>query len=423
MQNAFEILLDRGFVEQCTDEGGLRELLKTPQTIYCGFDPSAKSLHIGNLVPIMALRNFQLAGHKIIVLVGGATGMIGDPSGRSSERDFLDEETLQANLHGQEMQFRKLLDFEGENAAILVNNYDWTKDVSLIDWLRGIGKRVSVNVMISKESVRRRLEDRDQGISYTEFSYQLLQANDFLHLNRTYGCRIQVGASDQWGNITAGSDLIRRDGGDQAYGLTFPLLTDSAGNKYGKSVKGAVMLDPEVTSVWDFYQFLVRTDDAEVIRLLKMFSLMPLEEITELEAKHNENPGARVAHKRLAWEVTAMVHGVDEAERMARGAEAIYAGRLDELDSDLVRQVFSDGPTADIEKGRFAEGVDLVELAAESGLMKSKGEAKRMLSQGALYVNDVRAEDGRLVKTEDILPSGVVILRKGKRDYLIVQPV
>jgi tyrosyl-tRNA synthetase len=422
MANVLDVLEERGFVDQCTDEGALRELVKTPQTVYCGFDPTASSLHIGNLVPLMALKHFQLQGHKVIIVMGGATGMIGDPSGRSDERDFLDEKTLQSNLVGQEAQFRHLLDFEGGNPAILVNNFDWTKNISLIEWLRGIGKQVSVNVMINRESVRRRLEDREQGISYTEFSYQLLQAFDYRHLNREYGCRIQVGASDQWGNITAGADLIRRAGGEPAYGLTFPLLTDSAGDKYGKSVKGAVMLDPKLTSIWDFYQFLVRTEDNKVIALLKMFTLLPTEEIEILQKVHEADPGSRTAHKRLAWEVTAMVHGADQADRMAKGAEAIYAGKLAELDADLVDQAFADGPTADIARSRLKNGIELVDLAVESGLVKSKGEAKRLLQQGALYVNDVRAEDGQKVTHRDILPSGVVILRKGKRDYLIVHP-
>lgn len=423
MPDLLETLKQRELFEQCTDEQGLTELLNTPQTVYCGFDPTAKSLHIGNLVPVMALKHFQLLGHKVIIVSGGATGMIGDPSDKDKERDFLDEESLRANVESQARQFEHLLDFEGANAAIRVNNYDWTKDISLIDWLRGIGKQMSVNVMIGKESVRRRLEERDAGISYTEFSYQLLQAYDFLHLNREYGCRVQVGASDQWGNITAGSDLIRRDGGDQAYGLTFPLLLDPAGNKYGKSIKGAVMLDETVTSIWDFYQFLVRTDDSQVIKLLKMFTLLPLEEIAELEKQHNENPGARTAHKKLAWEVTAMVHGVEQADRMAKGAEAIYAGRLEELDADLIQQAFSDGPVAEVSKSRFAEGVDLIELAAETGLLDSKGAARRMLKQGALYVNDVRAEGERSVGESDVLPSGVILLRKGKRDYMLVRPV
>ncbi|MFH0884024.1 MAG: tyrosine--tRNA ligase [bacterium] len=422
MANVLDVLEERGFIEQCTDEGALRELVKTPQTVYCGFDPTASSLHIGNLVPLMALKHFQLHGHNVIIVMGGATGMIGDPSGRSDERDFLDEETLQSNLVGQEAQFRHLLDFEGETPAILVNNFDWTKDVSLIGWLRGIGKQVSVNVMINRESVRRRLEDREQGISYTEFSYQLLQAFDFRHLNEVYGCRIQVGASDQWGNITAGADLIRRAGGEPAYGLTFPLLTDPTGNKFGKSVKGSVMLDPKATSIWDFCQFLVRTEDEKVIDLLKMFTLLPMEEIEALQKAHESDPGSRAAHKRLAWEVTAMVHGADQADRMAKGAEAIYAGRLGDLDADLVKQAFADGPTAEIAGSRLKNGIDLVDLATESGLVKSKGEAKRMLQQGALYVNDVRAEEGHTVTLQDILPSGVVILRKGKRDYLIVHP-
>ncbi|MDP8208415.1 MAG: tyrosine--tRNA ligase [Candidatus Electryonea clarkiae] len=425
MKNLYDILSERGFVEQCTDETGLRDLLNSPQTVYCGFDPTADSFHVGNLVPILGLAHFQRQGHKVIAVLGGATGMIGDPSGRDSERSFLNSDKLESNLEAQSKQIAKLLDFAGDRfdtPAILANNLDWTKDVTLIDWLRGIGKQFSVNAMVAKESVRRRLEERDQGISYTEFSYMLLQAFDFLKISEKYDCHLQVGGGDQWGNITAGIDLIRRHGGKQAYGITFPLLTTSSGQKFGKSEKGAVYIDPERTSVWDHYQFWVRTDDSDVIRHLKMFTFLPMEEIEELAVEVENHPEKREAQKRLAWAVTALVHGEQQADKMKRGAEALYAGRLEELDSELISQVFAEGPTANIDGSRLSEGIPLIELAAEAGLVSSKGEARRMFKQGAMYVNDQRVKEDYAITVKDVLEaSGSIILRKGKKNYLVVQ--
>ncbi|GBE31082.1 tyrosine--tRNA ligase 1 [bacterium BMS3Bbin04] len=425
MRNLYEVLKERGFVEQCTDEGGVVKWFDTPgNAVYVGFDPTADSLHLGSLIPLIGLMHVQRAGHKAVALVGGATGMVGDPSGKSAERSFLDDDDLAYNLDGMRSQMESFFDFEGDSdhpAAMVLNNADWIADVSLIDWLRGIGKMVSVNTMMSKESVRRRLEDRDQGISYTEFSYMLLQAWDFVYLNETHGCRVQMGGSDQWGNITAGIDLIRRRSGEQAYGITFPLLETASGEKFGKSEGNAIWLDPKRTSIWDFYQYLIRTDDRDVIKHLKLFTFLPLEEIEKLAKDHEENPGSRIAHKRLALEVTALVHGMLQAERMVAGAEALYSGRLEDLDSDLINQVFSEGPSCRLSSQRLELGVDLVDLVAECALVKSKSEARRMLKQGALYVNDQRAEEGKMVDHEDILPSGVVVLRKGKRDYLLLQ--
>lgn len=423
-KNALDILKERGFFNQCTDEEALRDHLTQPQTIYCGFDPTASSMQLGNLVPTFALAHLQRAGHKVIVLMGGATGMIGDPSGKSAERNFLTEEALRSNLDTMKQGFSKFIDFDGSmgyTPAVMVDNYDWTSKINIIEWLRTVGKQFTVNYMMAKESVRARLEDRDQGISYTEFTYMMVQANDFAHLYEEYGCRFQVGGGDQWGNIVSGVDLIRRRGGQPSYGLTFPLVTTASGQKLGKSEGGTIYLDTNKTSIWDFYQYLVRVDDRDVIPFLKYFTFLSLDEIEEVAKQHEENPGARIGHKRLAYELTTLVHGKDQADRMAKGADALYAGRLEELDADLIRQVFSGGPVADVTSDALDAGIPLVDLAADAGLLKSKGEARRMLKQGALYVNDQRAEGERIVGKEDLLPSGVIVLRKGKKDYLLVQ--
>ena len=425
MSNLYDVLKARGFIEQCMDEEGVRDWFTSPgRKVYVGFDPTANSLHLGSMIPLIGLMHVQRAGHAALALVGGSTGMVGDPSGRSSERTFLSDVELADNLAGMKAQMQQFMDVEGDAghpAAKVLNNADWTADVSLIEWLRGIGKMVTVNTMMAKESVRRRLEDRDQGLSYTEFSYMLLQAWDFVYLSEAEGCLVQMGGSDQWGNITIGIDLIRRRSGEQAYGITFPLLTTASGDKFGKSEGNAIWLDSSRTSVWDFYQYMIRTDDRDVIKHLKLFTFLPLDEIEKLAKDHEENPGARVAHKRLAWEVTALVHGQVEADRMVEGAEAMYAGRLEDLDAELILQVFSEGPIYEVSVQRLDDGVDLIEMAAESGLVKSKGEARRMLKQNALYVNNQRVTDDRVISRDDILPSGVVVLRKGKRDYLLVQ--
>ncbi len=424
MKNVYDELQQRGFIEQVTDAEGLGNLLASPQAVYCGFDPTADSLHLGNLIPVNALAHLQRHGHRVIVLMGGATGMIGDPSYRSSERALLNEATLQANLEALWKQISHFIEFvvsEGRPPALVVNNFEWTDGVTIIEWLRDVGKHFTVNYMVAKESVRSRFEDREQGISFTEFSYMLLQANDFQHLYEEYGCRVQVGGSDQWGNITAGIDFIRRKGGEQTYGMTFPLLTTASGQKFGKSEAGAVWLDERKTGVWDFYQYLVRSDDRDVIRFLRLFTFLPLDEIESLGAELKRDPGARVAQKRLAYEVTATVHGREQADRMQRGAEALYAGRLEELDAGLIAQVFAEGPAVDLARARLEKGVPIVDLAVETGLVKSKGEARRMLKQGALYVNDRRVDDERVVGVGDMLPSETVILRKGKKDYLVIR--
>src|SRR2546423_6715288 len=309
--NIYEELEWRGLIADCTDPTELQKRLATgPTTLYAGFDPTADSLHVGSLVPLVALRRFQLAGHHPISVAGGATGSIGDPSGKSAERNLLDKQTLDANIAGIKEQLEKLLDFETKtNPARLVDNADWTASVSYLEFLRDIGKHFSVNMMVAKESVRARMEDRDAGISYTEFSYMLLQAFDFYHLRKELNCELQIGGSDQWGNITAGTDLIRKKLGTHAFGLTLPLITNADGSKFGKTVAGAIWLDPKRTSVYRFYQFWINIDDRDVIRYLKFFTFLSRDEITALEKKHGENPGAREAHKALAKTVTDLIHG------------------------------------------------------------------------------------------------------------------
>lgn len=429
MRNVYDILTERGFLEQCTDDEGLKKLFETPQTVYCGFDPTASSLHLGNLIPIMALMHLQRAGHRVLALVGGATGMIGDPSGKSAERSFLDEETLRGNVAAVQRQLGQFIKFEAgeiENPAVLVNNYDWMKNITIIDWLRTVGKQVTVNYMVAKESVRRRFEDRDQGISYTEFSYMLMQAFDFAHLNSTFDCRVQVGGGDQWGNITTGIDLIRRRGGEQAYGFTFPLLMTASGAKFGKSEAGAVYLNndsnqgKQFTTVWDFYQYLVRADDRDVIKLMKFYTFLDMKEIAEYEQKVVEEPEKREAQKRLAYELTTLVHGEKQAKKMVQAAEALYAKELEKLELDLIFQIFKDGARGEIAGADLEAGVPVVDVVADLGLCKSKGEARRMAKQGALYVNDQRAAGEQKLTLSDRLESGAIILRKGKKDYGII---
>ncbi|MFQ5491573.1 MAG: tyrosine--tRNA ligase [Phycisphaerae bacterium] len=417
-------LEQRGFVAQLTDGDGLRALLgKGKVAVYAGFDPSASSLHCGNLVPIMGLAHFQRAGHVPIIVVGGATGMVGDPSGKSDERNLLTVEQVEANSAAIGRQLGRFLSFEGEASAVMVNNADWIGRFSYLEWLRDVGKHFSVNAMMAKDSVRSRLEDREQGISYTEFSYMLLQAYDFLHLCRVHDCRVQVGGNDQWGNITAGIDLIRRLTGKQAYGMTFPLLTTASGEKFGKTAEGAVWLDAERTSVWDFYQYWIRTDDRDVIRNLYLFTFLSAEEIAELEGRLREAPQERAAQRALAREVTAIVHGQEQADAMEQGAQLLYKQELKDLTDEQLQMLFADAPTHEIPRDRLSAGIPIVELLAETRLVPSKSEARRRLQSGGIYVNNQPVTD-RFVADEGALASPhAVVLRSGKKNYLVVQVV
>jgi tyrosyl-tRNA synthetase len=416
----------RGLFADCTDTAGLGDRMgKSPISVYCGFDPTASSLHVGNLVPLLALRRFQLAGHRPIALAGGATGMIGDPSGKSAERNLQTPEQIEHNIAGVKQQLAKFLDFEvSSNPARLVNNRDWFAPITYLDFLRDVGKHFTINWMTAKDSVRARLES-ENGISYTEFSYMLLQAYDFYHLRQTLGCELQVGATDQWGNITAGTELIRRKSGATAWGLVFPLLTKADGTKYGKSADGAVYLDPKRTSTYRFYQFFVQTDDADVIKLLKVLTFVPRAEIEELERELVANAAARSAQKRLAREMTTLVHGNDAYEESLRASELLFGGDAAGVSETALRDIAAEVPGKELPRTTFdAAGINLVELLASTGLSPSKGQARKDIEGGGIYVNNVRtAELTRNVGTGDLLHGRYVLLRKGKRNYLLVQAV
>jgi len=414
----------RGLLADCTDSEALaKRLSEGPVTLYCGFDPTADSLHVGNLVPLLGLRRFQLQGHHPIAVAGGATGSIGDPSGKTQERQLLTKEVLGSNIAKVKEQLRRLLDFETKrNPAQLVDNASWTESVSYLNFLRDIGKHFSVNQMVAKESVRARMEDREVGISYTEFSYMLLQAFDFYVLCRDYNCELQIGGSDQWGNITAGIDLCRKKLGKHAYGLTLPLITNSDGTKFGKTETGAVWLDTGRTSVYKFYQFWIRVDDRDIIRYLKFFTFLSREEIGALEKQHAENPGARAAHKALAKAVTDLVHGPDATAEAMRASEILFGGDLAGVSESTFNEIVGEVPTKEIGKNELeGSGKPLVELLVQSGLCPSKGQARKDIEGGGAYLNNVREGDfQKVVTTRDLLFGKHLLLRKGKRNYVVV---
>jgi len=383
-----------------------QRLAAGPVTLYCGFDPTADSLHVGHLMGQLMLRRFQLAGHRPIPLAGGATGQIGDPSGKSAERQLLTRAQLEENVGCIKRQLQRILDFEsGMNPAQLVDNAAWTAQVSYLDFLRDVGKHFSVNVMLAKESVRARLEDREAGISYTEFSYMLLQAYDFLHLRQTLQCELQVGGSDQWGNITAGIDLIRKKTGLGAYGLTFPLLTKADGTKFGKTESGAVWLDPRKTSPYRFYQFFIQADDSMVVSYLKRLTLLPREEIEALAEAHAGKPEARPAHRALARFVTELVHGREAMLEVVRASEILFGGDLAGISEATFREIVGEVPTREVAPADLSgQGKSLVGLLVEAGLCPSKGQARKDIEGGGIYVNNVRAGDvGRVVGGGDLL--------------------
>jgi len=415
----------RGLVADCTDAGELEKKIATPITLYCGFDPTADSLHVGNLVPLLALRRFQLLGHHPIAVAGGATGMVGDPSGKTQERQLLTKEILERNIASVKVQMAKLLDFETkQNPARLVDNASWTANVSFLDFLRDIGKHFSVNQMVAKESVRARMEDRDVGISYTEFSYMLLQAFDFYVLCRDHNCELQIGGTDQWGNITAGIDLCRKKLGKTVYGLTLPLITNADGTKFGKTEAGAIWLDPKRTSVYRFYQFWINTDDRDVIRYLKFFTFLSKEEIESLEKQHAENPGAREAQKELARNITTLIHGEAAAKEAVIASTILFdsALPLDKIRESIFNEIVGEVPTKEIDKSKLdGAGIPLVELLVHAGLCPSKGQARKDIEGGGVNVNNVReASATRAVTSADLLFGRHILLRKGKKNYVVV---
>ena len=410
----------RNSIAQTTERAELAKYLDSgSRSLYLGFDPTAPSLHIGNLVVLIVLRRFQLAGHKPIPLVGGATGLVGDPSGRNSERT-LNEATVVADWVARiRGQLERFLDFDGENRAVMANNLDWTAPVSAIDFLRDIGKHFSVNQMLAKESVSARLEAG--GISYTEFSYQVLQAFDFLELYRREGCALQIGGSDQWGNIVAGVDLIRRVEGQSAYALTIPLMTKADGTKFGKTASGTVWLDPKMTSPYAFFQFFLNSDDRDVEQLLKSFSFKSREELEPLFDSLRTNPGAREAHRALAREVTTLVHGEVETANVEAAARALFGqGELSELAEETLAGALSELPRTTINVGSaFPTWVDLI---TATGLVDSKSAARRIVKEGGAYLNNRKIEGEDFAPTAaDLIHGRFLVLRKGKRDLAAVE--
>lgn len=413
----------RGLVADCTDAAELEKKLAAPITLYCGFDPTADSLHVGSLVPLLALRRFQLLGHHAIAVAGGATGSIGDPSGRATERQLLTKEVLDHNIASVQVQLARLLDFETkQNPARLVDNASWTVGISFLDFLRDIGKHFSVNQMVAKESVRARMEDRESGISFTEFSYMLLQAFDFMVLNRDMNCELQIGGTDQWGNITAGIDLTRKKLARQVYGLTLPLITNADGSKFGKTVAGAIWLDPKKTSVYRFYQFWINIDDRDVLPYLKFFTFSTQEKIMELEQAHQANPGARTAQRHLAAELTRMIHGQDELDNALRASEILFGGNLEGINENLFSEIIGEVPSKELEKSKLeSAGLPLVELLVQAGLCPSKGQARKDIEGGGVNINNIREiASTKMVTTADLLFGKHLLLRKGKKNYVVV---
>ncbi len=422
--NIYDELQWRGLVADCTDVEQLRRRLSSgPITLYAGFDPTADSLHVGNLVPLIALRRFQLLGHNPIAIAGGATGSIGDPSGKSAERNLLTHEVLQENITSVKKQLQQLLDFDtSTNPARLLDNASWTAPVSYLDFLRDIGKFFTVNMMVAKESVRARMEDREVGISYTEFSYMLLQAFDFFHLRKEHECELQIGGTDQWGNITAGIELTRKKLGAQIFGLTLPLITNADGSKFGKTVAGAIWLDAKRTSVYRFYQFWIRTDDRDVIRMLKFFTFLSLEEIALIEQEHLAKPEARAAHKALAKAVTDLIHGPNATQEAMRASEILFGGELEGISEATFNDIVGEVPTKSIEPFKTdGTGFPLVDALVHAGVATSKGQARKDIEGGGIYVNNLRETSvTRVLSPTDLLFGKHILIRKGKRNYVVL---
>ena len=403
---------------------GLEEALATQKiTGYIGFDPTAASLHVGSLLPIMGLARLQQHGHTPIALVGGGTGMIGDPSGKTQERQLLSKEQIEYNVEGLRTQLSRFLDFEVRtNRAMLINNADWLAKIPMVDFLRDVGKHFTVNYMLAKESVKRRYEEGD-GISFTEFSYMLLQSYDFLVLYDRYDCTLQMGGSDQWGNIVAGTELIRKMRGTKGYSLVFPLVTTSAGVKFGKTEAGSVWLDPKLTSPYRFYQFWINTDDSDVVKYLKYFTMLDQQAITELEQTVIVAPDKREAQKRLAEEVTRMVHGEENLHKAIRASQVLFGGEIADLSASDVLDIFAEVPSSELASETIAgDGVSLVDLVINSGFAPSKGAARRLIEEGGIYINNRRISDSQATIDRSIFIDGqFLVLRKGARKYHLVR--
>ncbi|PNU21244.1 tyrosine--tRNA ligase [Geothermobacter hydrogeniphilus] len=429
--NFVEELTWRGMIHDITP-GTEEQLQKEMTTAYVGIDPTADSLHIGHLVSVMMLKHLQIAGHKPIVLVGGATGMIGDPSGKSAERNLLDEQTLRHNEACLKKQLAKFLDFESDaaNAAELVNNYDWMKEFSFLEFIRDIGKHITVNYMMSKDSVKRRLsEEAGTGLSFTEFTYQLVQGTDFLHLYREKNCKLQMGGSDQWGNITTGTELIRRKEGGEAFALTCPLITKADGGKFGKTESGNVWLDPKLTTPYKFYQFWLNVSDADAEKYIKIFTLLSRDEVAALVSEQEAAPHLRPLQKRLAEEVTCMVHGRDEYRKAVEASQILFGKATTEslarLDKEIFLSVFEGVPTYQVDRARFDAGIPVVELlATETSAFPSKGELRRTIKGNGLSLNKTRLTDqDYLVTGDDLINGSYLLVQKGKKNYYVIEAV
>lgn len=420
MKNVIRTLSDRGFIDAMTSEE-LEKMAENPLKVYCGFDPTADSLHLGNMVAIMGLAWFQKAGHTPVAIVGGATGMIGDPSGRNSERQLLSAESIQLNLKGIQKNLEQILRFDVPNKPLILNNYDWYKDYSFLNFLRDVGKYFRVGVMLAKDSVKSRLNN-EEGMSFTEFSYQVLQGYDFLHLFNTHQVTVQLGGSDQWGNITAGIDLIRKVTAKPSYGITFPLITRSDGQKFGKSEGGAIWLSSEKLSPFEFYQYLVRVADADVIKLLKMLTFMELSEIDVLEKSMSE-PGYQQnsVQRRLAEEVTRIVHGEEGLQKALKVTSVAAPGANAVLDLESLEMISKDMPSYEIPFSDVV-GMKLIDLMVATGLQKSKGDARKLIKNGGVYLNNISVSDeNSVVAKENLIGEKLLLLAVGKKNKCIVR--
>ncbi|MEX0312624.1 MAG: tyrosine--tRNA ligase [Allomuricauda sp.] len=427
VKNFVQELQWRGMVHDVMP-GAEEHLMEGMQAAYVGIDPTADSLHIGHLVSVMMLRHFQLAGHKPFALVGGATGMIGDPSGKSAERNLLDEKTLRHNQEAIKAQLGRFLDFESDepHAAVLVNNYDWMKNFSFLDFIRDVGKHITVNYMMAKDSVKKRLSsDAKEGMSFTEFTYQLVQGYDFLHLFQNHNCTLQMGGSDQWGNITTGTELIRRIGGGKGFALTCPLITKADGTKFGKTEGGNVWLDAERTSPYKFYQYWLNTSDEDAEKYIKIFTFLTQQEIEGLVSEHKEAPHLRVLQKRLAEEITTMVHSKEDLDNAIAASNILFgkstSDDLKQLDEKTFLDVFEGVPQAQVSKTDITEGLDMIgALAAKTGFLGSNGEARRELKQNSISVNKQKVKEDYKITETDLINNKFVLLQRGKKNYFVL---
>ncbi|MFJ1431462.1 tyrosine--tRNA ligase [Capnocytophaga canimorsus] len=428
MKNFIQELQWRGMIQDIMPETE-EHLLEGVRSAYVGIDPTADSLHIGHMVGVMMLKHFQNCGHRPYALVGGATGMVGDPSGKSAERNLLTNEVLEHNIAGIKKQLAKFLDFEStaENKAILVNNYDWMKDFSFLNFIRDIGKHITVNYMMAKDSVKKRFDptENTEGMSFTEFSYQLLQGYDFLHLYRENGLTLQMGGSDQWGNITTGTELIRRIAGGKAYAMTCPLITKADGTKFGKSEGGNIWLDPEKTSPYKFYQYWLNTSDADAEKYIKIFTMLTQEEVAQLTKQHQEAPHLRILQKKLAEEITVMVHSREDYDNAVKASEILFGNSTSEdlkvLDSKMFLDVFEGVPQAEISLSDIENGLDMIAaLSAKTDFIKTNSEARRALKENSISVNKEKVGEDYLITSKNLINNKFVLLQRGKKNYFVI---